>query len=291
MRLFITFIFLCYTQLIFTCDCSLKPNVDIRDWNDTDLIFTGILTSVEDAATLKKLHFSIAKTYKGNPTKQSITFTITEHVLHTLFTYEKGLTKGEQWIVFSNTDLTKSAQNKYTFKKPNNSNYCSLSKPIITNDTYVTFVEDLYKHPNKKHKTYYKNKVLFAEGSLKNTLAVGTWKYYTEQGKDFYDEGIYDKGKRHGKWIKKAINFKKESVIILEEYYAYGALKERIVYNYINEKKRHEVYGDNINCKTWYKNNKVTQKWTVNKQENTTLMENFKDGKKIKTTIKNHQVF
>lgn len=278
------------TQFAFTCDCKTKQNLNIKDWNDSEIVFTGTLTNIKKTNEFQKLKFSITKIYKGKLNNKSIIFTIKNNQNHNLLDHVENISKNQKWIIFSSIFKN---EDTYTYELQNSKNHhiCILSRPIVNNDPYLNFIEKIKNNPNNTTKNYYQNKRLFASGTTKNSVAIGKWKYYTNQGMDYYLEGNYVNGKQHGKWIKKALNFKNESVTLNEDTYVDGLLKERVVFNYIQEKTSHEVYGKNLNIKTSYKNNKVFQKWIVNKNKNTTLVQTFNNGIIIKSITKNYKMF
>jgi len=271
-------------KLGFACECEAKPNIDILDWNDSDVIFTATLTQFDNKDETTNLTFLISEIFKGKVNKKAISYSInkvkdhnnTFHHIDTIFV-------GQKWIIFS-SNFTINNEISYMLKESNESHYCILSRPILDNDSYLSFINKISQDSNNRNKSYYKNKATFAQGSLENKIPVGIWKYFNRNDLDHYWEGKYVNGKREGKWIQKTINSKKEKVVINEDIYDNGILKEQIKYNFINEKIEHNIYSEKGKQRIIYHKNTISSKWVYNKILNITTIEKYKDGKPIYKT-------
>lgn len=280
-----------FVNFSFACDCVAKPQIDIKDVNDSDFIFTGVLTQFETTNNATNLRFLVSKVLKGEIDEKSINYSVKINDNHDdVFHHIGAMFKGQKWIVFS-TFSQKHNDSVHTFKTSNDMSYCMPSRPIIDNDSYLSFINETFQNPNSYHKTYYKKEKAVAYGSLENKIPVGKWKYYTRTDLDFYWEGEYVNGKRDKLWIEKAINYKNENVILKEEMYQNGVLKERVEYNYIEEKQMHEVYGEKTKERIRYYHNMISSKQIYDKISNTTTIETFKNGKAISKLVKNGDVF
>ena len=290
---------LLFVKYSFACDCESKPEIDIRDLNDSPIVFSATLTQFENKEGVTNLTFSISKVYKGKLGKKPIRFSIAKEEVHddvlhhidTIFT-------GQKWIVFStyfkkNDDLKlKLKQSNHTdfknkedlilkLKQSNHTDYCMLSKPITFEDPYLAFIEKVFQNRKSTNKIYFADSVAFAVGSLKNNFPTGIWKYYASKNLDHYWEGTYVRGRRDGIWIEKAVNYKEELVVICEKTYQSGILKEHIKYNYIGDKKMHETQGEKVKKRIIYSNNAVYSIWMHDIISNTTTIEYYKKDKLI----------
>jgi hypothetical protein len=272
------------SQVGFACDCEMKPILDIRDWNDSDIVFTGVLTQIVETEEIKNLTFSISTVYKGSKSENSIHFSVWQHEDHDVFHHVRPMFVGQEWIVFGSSFM-KNDELIYEFKEPSNKDYCLLIKPIDDNDPYVTFVKEIVKHPNTTDKTYYRDTVMFAVGNLENTVASGMWKYFESTKVNIYWEGYYVDGKRDGKWVQKAMYHEGQPIIIKEELYQNGRLKEHVRYTKMGETNYREHYGEMENKRTIYQDNVVTSTMTVDKVNNTTTISYYREGRITRSRV------
>lgn len=278
MKNLFTFFLLFFSYLVFACECEKKPALDIKDWNDTDVIFSAVLSQYSQTLKFKKLTFSISRMYKGKVQKKEIQFYISNFTNHLALHHVDSIAVGQKWLVFA----TKSKRNNteyLTLLEGDTEGYCMLTRPVQENDNYSAFIKQIRKRPFVKDHTFLTERTIVARGSLENLIPVGSWKYFNSLN-DFW-EGQYLKGKRNGKWFHKAVNFKKEKVIVGYKQYDHGVLKERIQNNYLGQKQIHEVFGDTLKTRTFYNGRFITQVWTVNTLKKTTLVERYKNGKRI----------
>ena len=293
MKFLLVLLSLFFFKINFACNCQVKPELDIKDWNDTEAIFTGELINIEKTATIKKLTFLVKNKYKGDFKKQKINFNIPTKNHSQIFDYENEMFLGQQWILFAKTYNYNDDQK---FKLLETSDrFCMRSRPFILNgsDPYINFINELNHRSNLKNQTYFnKHNTPIATGSIKNKLAEGYWKYYLSTSmKNNYWEGYYKKGKRVKNWYRKAINFKNDLVVIEQIIYDDGLKKEHIKYNYINEKKSHIIYENDKRFKFKYSNNQLILKMTYYKKNNSTIIEYFKNGKITSSKTKQGRFF
>ncbi len=279
-------------QLGFACKCEPKAKIDIRDINDSDVIFIGILSKV-DSTTAQSTHlaFSISKMLKGNIDTTSVSYDIKGDKNHAgIFHNIDTVFAGQKWIIFS-TSTQVNGETVHQLKKANSSNHCILSRPIIKNDPYLRYIKEVVKKRNHPNQKYYIGNDIFAEGSISNNSPVGVWKYYLGIDSNNYWEGTYIEGKREGLWQKKSINYLNEKVVISKEIYQSGILKERIEYNYIGEKRIHETFGEKLNRKTKYNKGAVFSEMVYHKDSDTTTIEYFKYGKSVNVIKREGKTF
>lgn len=243
MKYFLSAMCVIFFQFAFACDCVEKEGLDIKDWNDTDLIYKAKLTEIKKKGNEQYLTFSVSKVYKGKTNEKSIQYKVEVDNNHNIFHHVDTMFKGQKWLIFSSS-YEKNGKIVLELNRSSNPSYCMLSKPIIRKDPYLDFINEIIENKNSSIVTYFKDSISFAVGSLKNSMPTGTWKYYTRKDLEHYWEGVYVDGKKDGKWVEKAKNYLNDIVVIIEEIYIMGHLKERIVYNYINEKINHTIYDE-----------------------------------------------
>lgn len=275
-------------QTAFACECDNKTQLDIRDWNDTEIILTGILTKYSETKKVKNLTFSVSRIYKGKILTKNISFQVLKDEDHEALHHVEKIQLGQKWILFA----SKSIKNKnifYQLNEESEDGFCMLSKPIKEQDPYLNFIKKTLKKPFLREHAFYKNQKIFAKGSIQNLEAIGLWKYYIS--KTNYWEGNYSNGKRNGKWIHKAVNFKNEGVTIGVETYKNGELTERIQYNYVGQKKLQEIYNKTTKTRIFYQGRYISAKWIVDRIQKTTLVENYKNGKLFDSIKQNKELF
>ena len=168
MKYLLSIVFLLFVNFSFACECVAKPGINIKDLNDTDFIFTGILSQFEKVEGKIELTFQISNILKGRVNNKSIKFSIDKDKNHDdVFHHIDSIYKGQKWIIFS-TIFQMNDKSIYKLKESNDTDYCMLSKPLVDNDSYLLFINETFKNSNNSIKTYTKKKVVFAKGSLKN---------------------------------------------------------------------------------------------------------------------------
>ena len=279
MKILLTIITLLNVNYIIGCNCPAKPHLDIKDWNDTEVIFTGELTKIVKTATVKKLTFFVKKLHKGDLKNQKVNFIIPSKNHNQIFDYENEMFLGQQWILFAKTYDYNGVQ-KIKLKESSDQ-FCMRSRPLIKNDDdpYINFINKFNSTPNIENQTYYIDFKPIATGTIKNKLPEGNWKYYLSNNiENNYWEGFYKKGKQINTWVRKAINFKNEKVVIEKISYDKGVKKEHIKYNYINEIKVHIIYEKDKMYKFKYSNNQLILKMTYSVKTDSTSIEQYKNG-------------
>lgn len=276
MKKLLTFFLLFSSYVLFACECENKVNLDVRDWNDSDVIFSAVLSQYSETLKFKKLTFSISTVYKGKVQKKTIQFYISNITNHLALHHVKKISVGQNWIVFA-SKLMRNNSEYFKLVEGDKDGYCMLTKPIAKDDNYLSFIKQVKKTPFLKDHSFLKDKKIIAKGSLENLIPIGKWKYFNSAND--YWEGDYNRGKKNGKWLHKASNFKKETVVIGLERYKDGKIKERIEYNYVGQKRLQEIYSDTIKKRIFYNNRFVSRIWIVNTIKRNTLIQTYKNGK------------
>ena len=289
MKLFYTAaLFLLSFHIVFACECDNKTSLDIKDWNDTEIIFTGVLTKFSETNGVKNLTFTISRIYKGSIHKKFIDFRAFKEEDEEALHHVEKISLGQTWVVFASKNL-KNNTITYTLNEETDDGYCMLTRPINEQDSHLTFIKNIVKKPYLKDYTFYNGKRIFAKGSIQNLQPIGAWKYFSSDND--YWEGNYSNGKRNGKWLHTAKNYKKQNVTIGFDNYTNGKLKERVEYNYVGQKVLHEFHTETTKTRFFYHNKFISSKWIVDKVKRTTLIEKYKNGKLLNTTKKEGILF
>jgi len=213
---FLLILFL-FIPLQVVCRCYTPIQLDIRSYNEADLIFIGKLKQINNSRLLTySFLFEVKKIYKGQEIYESINIKTNKWP-----TKEDGFygEVGKTYIIVAYKCLM---------------GYCtSQCNPNSVSGKYSSYLKDslflefINLHKNSRIDSTM-SKSITASGQLKNGLPDGPWTYYNNynHGRP-YAVGLYTNGKKDSIW-----NFFSDR-IILKEQNTYGFLP-----NYISKDQR-----------------------------------------------------
>lgn len=244
------------------CSCSEKPELDIRDLNDAELIFTATLEKYKIGMSAGVLTFKTKEVFKGN-IEETITIYFQAKTGHTLFNKSVKFIEEKDWIIFARKKVVGDRE-YYRLIEVESSEYCSLSRPVkekSKEDNYLKYLAKNGKQADGFQEILDARDIVIAEGTYKNNAPMMNWKYFRPDGRIEFS-GEYKSGKREGEWLKYSTTSKGKSIVIQKRFYRQGRLREIHDLKYsgsVSFKKflsdsteiRHYLYDDGrINCIT-----------------------------------------
>jgi hypothetical protein len=259
----------------FACDCIAKEKIDVKDWNDTEQVFTAILIAHQKMPDFTMLEFKLSKSLKGDSKRKVTTYIRGHRTLHHIDTFFKG----HEWVVFGYNEEVRG--NIYFRLSNPNAEHCGTSRPLQKDDHYLSFITKIKQH--KGVQSYTKNSKEYAKGILKKGIPKGKWIYNIAN--NHYWEGQYKSGRRSGSWYYKGLNIKDELVILEKVKYKFGSIKSKYSYDYKGRLKSEEHYGFDKNTKDIYSKGKISRQVIQDLKTGKTTRLFYKNGKFIKREV------
>ena len=260
------------------CNCEVKTDINLKDWNDAPIIFKANLESYVQTSQYIKLSFTRIEVLKGKIEKE-VTIFIKTNESHTLIHGVKQFNQGDDWIVFAEYEYNGRAE-YVRLVDSEDSAYCALSRPIQDeSDTVLDFIKSFPFDKTLSIHTTEENGFQLS-GEIENGVASGYWKYSYPTGTFCTIE--YKNGLKHGYefWYNKDSNgvYHKTQ----ERLYKEGRKKYLKSYDFSGILREWIVYEENENFMLRFKSDKPIGKWVYNKlDETTTAYLMRKNGMKI----------
>lgn len=245
---------------IHACNCEVRNSFNIRDWNDTPIIFKAILNDYVRTNQFVKLSFNQINTIKG-VVKDEITIYVKTNESHTLVHGISQYQSGDTWLVFAEKEII--GNKKYIrLLDSEDSAFCALSKPISSgDDLLLNYIESVANASINLVKEESDN--LLSIGKLKHGLPHGKWKYKYPSGTIClmeYKRGVksgleqYFNADLNGQYQKtKEVFYVDNRKQYLKTYHTDGILSEWI------------VYGKEENFLLRFRSKHLIGKWVYNK--------------------------
>lgn len=240
------------------CTCKEKPKPDIRDFNDSELIFTATLAEYKIGMSAGVLVFHPKQIFKGDGLPAHLPMYFSPQNTHLLFNKDVKFKEQQDWIVFARK-ISVGSREYIRFIEAESIQYCALTRPLKEDqdgDPYLAFLRETGEFPDGYHCIFDAKDILVAEGNYKDNYPVAEWQYYQSDG-DPDITGNYEAGKREGEWQKYTRILKGEPMVIQKRFYHQGTLTEIHDLNYSGNISFKKMLTDSTEIRHYFDENSV----------------------------------
>lgn len=240
------------------CTCKAKPKPDIRDYNDTELIFTATLLEYKIGMSAGILIFQPKQIFKGDSLPSPLPMYFSPQNTHLLFNKDVKFKEQQDWIVFARK-ISVGSREYIRFVEAESIKYCPLTRPLeedADSDPYLEFLIQTGEFPDGHQCIYDAHNILVAEGNYKDNYPVNEWHYYQPDG-DPDITGNYESGKREGEWQKYTRIMKGDPRVIQKRFYHQGTLTEIHDLNYSGNISFKKMLTDSTEIRHYFDENSV----------------------------------
>lgn len=252
-------------SLLNGCNCQIRTSYNIKDWNDTPIIFEAELVDFIQTTQFIKLTFNQIKTLKGS-VKKKISIFVKLNESHTLIHGIERYQLGDKWVVFSEVEHIGKKKYLRLFDSEDSA-YCALSRPITSNDSKLH--DFLVQAPTLNSKLYQEQRSgLTSIGKIRNGVPKGQWKYAYDTGSHLISQ--YKNGLKHGAEKFFQVNHEHSSSITKEISYVNGKKEYLKTFDHDGKVREWIVYGSTENFLLRFRDGHVVGKWLYNKKSGIT---------------------
>ena len=281
MRNFIAILLLCWGHLSYACDCVAQPELKVRNWNDSEMIFVAKLIDYKKTPRYGYLKFAVVKNFKGS-LDEEVTIFFQPKKSHSLLHLIKDFRLKKKWIVFAYVEKIK-GKNYYRLQKNYDSKYCGLSRPTQSDeDIYFPFLRKMAALPDGFYTFTHEDSLVIAQGNYENKMPVGSWVYADTNGIRMVC-GFYENGKKVGEWLKYSINKYKKHVILQQAFYdKNGIMRKRFNFSYFGDLRTKVIYEEERKTIFQYRNGYLISKKVKDSNNKTLSRYRYRKGELIK---------